>query len=72
MSMVTPQKKPDEASSYQGPSIHPTLFLAVTWIIKGLLRAGIPVGPKILLTVRGRGRDRLGLLRVQMKRCRGP
>ena len=49
-----PHKKPDKASSYQGPSIHHTLFLAVTWIIKGLLRVGIPMGPMILLTVRGR------------------
>ena len=31
-----------------------SLFLAVTWVIKGLLRAGIPMGPMILLTVRGR------------------
>ena len=30
------------------------LLVAVTWIIKGLLRAGIPMGPMILLTVRGR------------------
>ncbi len=54
MSMVAPHKKPDEASPRQGPRIHHTLFLAVTWIIKGLLRAGIPMGPMILLTVRGR------------------
>ncbi len=52
--MVAPHKKPDEASPRQGPRIHHTLFLAVTWIIKGLLRAGIPMGPMILLTVRGR------------------
>ena len=31
-----------------------TLFLAVTWTINGLLRAGIPMGPMVLLTVRGR------------------
>jgi deazaflavin-dependent oxidoreductase (nitroreductase family) len=54
MSMVAPHKKPDEASPHQGPRIPHTLFLAVTWIIKGLLRAGIPMGPMILLTVRGR------------------
>ena len=28
--------------------------LVGTWIIKSLLRAGIPLGPMILLTVRGR------------------
>ena len=52
--MVTPHKKTDEASPHQGPGISHTLFLAVTWIIKGLLRAGIPMGPMVLLTVRGR------------------
>jgi deazaflavin-dependent oxidoreductase (nitroreductase family) len=30
------------------------LFLAVTWIFKGLLRLGVPLGPMVLLTVRGR------------------
>ena len=30
------------------------LFLAVTWIVKGLLRLGVPMGPMVLLTVRGR------------------
>ena len=52
--MVAPHKKPAEASPHQGPSIYHTLFLAVTWIIKGLLRVGIPMGPMVLLTVRGR------------------
>jgi deazaflavin-dependent oxidoreductase (nitroreductase family) len=52
--MVVPHKKPDDASPQQKPSIGHTLFIAVTWIIKGLLRAGIPMGPMILLTVRGR------------------
>jgi deazaflavin-dependent oxidoreductase (nitroreductase family) len=54
MSMVAPHQKPDEASPHQESSIRHTLFLAVTWIIKGLLRAGIPMGPMALLTVRGR------------------
>jgi len=30
------------------------LFLVVTWIFKGLLRLGVPLGPMVLLTVRGR------------------
>lgn len=30
------------------------MFLAVTWILKGLLRIGLPMGPMVLLTVRGR------------------
>jgi deazaflavin-dependent oxidoreductase (nitroreductase family) len=36
------------------------LVLTGTWIIKRLLRAGVPMGPMILLTVRGRttGRPR--------------
>jgi deazaflavin-dependent oxidoreductase (nitroreductase family) len=52
--MVGPHKKPDRASPHQGPSIPHALFLGVTWIINGLLRAGMPMGPMILLTVRGR------------------
>lgn len=31
-----------------------TLFLGGTWIVKNLLGAGVPIGPMILLTVRGR------------------
>ena len=34
--------------------IRRTLELVGTWIIKRLLRAGVPMGPMILLTVRGR------------------
>ena len=45
---------PQAASPHQGPSLAHRLFLAVTWILKGLLRAGLPMGPMILLTVRGR------------------
>ncbi len=52
--MVAQANKPEEASPHQGPSVHHSLFFAVTWIIKGLLRAGIPMGPMVLLTVRGR------------------
>lgn len=44
----------DNASRHQGPGVPHVLFLGVTWIIKGLLRAGIPMGPMVLLTVRGR------------------
>ena len=29
-------------------------MILIAWIIKGLLRAGVPMGPLILLTVRGR------------------
>src|SRR5215207_6804607 len=34
--------------------IRRALVLVGTWIIKSLLRAGVPMGPMILLTVRGR------------------
>ena len=34
--------------------IRRALVLVGTWIIKRLLRAGVPLGPMILLTVRGR------------------
>ena len=64
--MVAPDKKPDEASPHQGPSIQHTLFLAVTWFIKGLLRAGIPMGPMILLTVRGRKSGKARTTRVDL------
>src|SRR5262249_46349088 len=46
--------KRESASSHHRPSIPHTLFLGVTWIIKGVLRVGIPLGPMVLLTVRGR------------------
>ncbi len=42
------------ASPHRAPTLAHRLFLAVTWIIKGLLRTGIPLGPMVLLTVRGR------------------
>src|SRR5437870_991534 len=42
------------ASPHQGPTLAHRLFLTVTWILKGLLRAGLPMGPMVLLTVRGR------------------
>jgi hypothetical protein len=41
------------ASPDQGPTLPHRLFLVVTWILKGLLRAGLPMGPMVLLTVRG-------------------
>lgn len=43
----------EAASIHQGPTLAHRLFLAVTWIIKGLLRAGLPMGPMVLLTVHG-------------------
>lgn len=42
------------ASPHQRATLGHRLFLAVTWILKGLLRAGFPMGPMVLLTVRGR------------------
>lgn len=42
------------ASTHQGPTVAHRLFLVVTWILKGLLRVGLPMGPMVLLTVRGR------------------
>lgn len=34
--------------------IQPALFFAGTWIVKRLLSMGLPIGPMVLLTVRGR------------------
>ena len=47
---------PSQVSSSHGdrPTLSHRLFLAVTWIVKGLLRVGVPMGPMVLLTVRGR------------------
>jgi deazaflavin-dependent oxidoreductase (nitroreductase family) len=42
------------ASPHQGPTLAHRVFLAATWIVKGLLRVGLPMGPMVLLTVRGR------------------
>jgi deazaflavin-dependent oxidoreductase (nitroreductase family) len=42
------------ASPHQGPTLAHRLFLAATWVLKGLLRVGVPMGPMVLLTVRGR------------------
>lgn len=42
------------ATTTQGEGMHNSVFRAGTWLIKGLLRAGVPIGPMILLTVRGR------------------
>jgi deazaflavin-dependent oxidoreductase (nitroreductase family) len=52
--MAAPQQIPDKGPPRRKASIPHTLFLAATWILKGLLRLGIPMGPMILLTVRGR------------------
>ena len=45
---------PQAASPHQSPSLAHRLFLAVTWIVKGAIRVGLPMGPMVLLTVRGR------------------
>lgn len=37
--------------SAKGSTLGHRLFLAVTWILKGLLRVGLPMGPMVLLTV---------------------
>ncbi|MBI3695868.1 MAG: nitroreductase family deazaflavin-dependent oxidoreductase [Acidobacteria bacterium] len=46
--------KPDEAFPSQSRGMHHNIFLVVTWVIRKLLRASVPMGPMILLTVRGR------------------
>jgi deazaflavin-dependent oxidoreductase (nitroreductase family) len=47
--------QPEAVSSDNNrPTLSHRLFLAVTWILKGLLRVGLPMGPMVLLTVRGR------------------
>ena len=58
--MSAPHQAPGALSPHQRPSVAHGLFLAVTWFIKTLLRAGLPMGPMVLLTVRGRktGRSR--------------
>ncbi|HEX2712888.1 MAG TPA: nitroreductase/quinone reductase family protein, partial [Candidatus Acidoferrales bacterium] len=57
--MVAAPKQQDEAPTHQRQSIPHTLFLGATWILKGLLRVGIPMGPMILLSVRGRKTGKL-------------
>src|SRR5215472_3487774 len=52
--MSAPQPATEVSSSHQWPSVGHRLFLVVTWRIKGLLRLGLPMGPMVLLTVRGR------------------
>lgn len=56
MLSFTPVPAPNQgASSHEGrPTLSHRLFLSVTWILKGLLRIGVPMGPMVLLTVRGR------------------
>lgn len=46
--------QPQGSSHGDQSSVSHRLFLAVTWILKGLLRIGVPMGPMVLLTVRGR------------------
>lgn len=57
--MAAPHPVVDKESSAHRPSIPHTLFLGVTWVLKGLLRLGLPMGPMILLTVRGRKSGKL-------------
>lgn len=53
--VISAMPAPHEAASpRQGPALAHRLFLAVTWILKALLRVGLPMGPMVLLTVRGR------------------
>ena len=47
-------EKKQVAASHQRPTLAHRLFLVATWVVKGLLRAGVPMGPMVLLTVRGR------------------
>ena len=46
--------QPQVSPHGEQPTLSHRLFLAVTWILKGLLRLGVPMGPMVLLTVRGR------------------
>lgn len=57
--MAAPRQVLDKEPSQHGTGIPHTLFLGATWILKGLLRLGIPMGPMILLTVRGRKSGKL-------------
>ena len=57
MAAPHPVLKKEPTQHKQG--IPHTLFLAATWILKGLLRLGIPMGPMILLTVKGRKSGKL-------------
>jgi deazaflavin-dependent oxidoreductase (nitroreductase family) len=50
---------PHQSGSSENASLAHRLFLAATWIVKGLLRAGIPMGPMVLLAVRGRKSGKL-------------
>ena len=54
--LISAMSSPSQVSSSHGdrPTLSHRLFLAVTWILKGLLRIGLPMGPMVLLTVRGR------------------
>ena len=44
------------------------MFLAATWVLKGLLRLGIPMGPMVLLTVKGRKSGKLRTTPVDLFR----
>ena len=52
--MAAPHPVLEKEPPRRKPSIPHALFLGATWILTGLLRIGIPMGPMILLTVRGR------------------
>jgi len=52
--IIAMSSQPQVSSHREQATLSHRLFLAVTWILKGLLRVGIPMGPMVLLTVRGR------------------
>ncbi|HEY6946627.1 MAG TPA: nitroreductase family deazaflavin-dependent oxidoreductase [Candidatus Acidoferrum sp.] len=66
--MAAPRQVPQRTPPQQKRSIPHTLFLTATWILKGLLRLGIPMGPMILLTVRGRKSAKLRTTPVDLFR----
>jgi deazaflavin-dependent oxidoreductase (nitroreductase family) len=65
--MAAPQQALDKQPAHK-QSIPHTLFLTATWLLKGLLRLGIPMGPMILLTVKGRKSGKLRTTPVDLFR----
>ncbi len=53
------------ANSHSG-GLHNSVFRAGTWLIKGLLRLGVPMGPMILLSVRGRKSGQMRMTPVDL------
>jgi len=63
---------PHQAVPQQRPArLGHRLFLAATWIFKGMLRIGIPLGPMVLLTVRGRKSGQLRTTPVDLFEGKG-